>query len=51
MGLALITVLMVSNSLNLTDIVMAQSKGRFRRHGLGLLSWNWLPLLPMFASI
>ncbi len=49
MGLALITVLMVSNSLNLTDIVMAQDKGRGAGMGLGFLSWNWLPLLPMFA--
>jgi NADH-quinone oxidoreductase subunit H len=49
MGLALITVLMVSSSLNLTDIVMAQDKGRAAGMGLGFLSWNWLPLLPMFV--
>ena len=49
MGLALITVLMVSSSLNLSDIVMAQDKGRGAGMGLGFLSWNWLPLLPMFA--
>ncbi len=49
MGLALITVLMVSNSLNLSDIVNAQSKGMFATWGLDFLSWNWLPLLPMFG--
>jgi NADH-quinone oxidoreductase subunit H len=48
MGMALIAVLMVSNSLNLGDIVMAQDKGRFVGMGLDFLSWNWLPLLPMF---
>jgi NADH-quinone oxidoreductase subunit H len=48
MGLALIAVLMVSNSLNLTDIVRGQSMGAFADKGLGVLSWNWLPLLPMF---
>jgi NADH-quinone oxidoreductase subunit H len=48
MGLALIAVLMVSSSLNLTEIVQAQEKGRFASMGLDFLSWNWLPLLPMF---
>jgi NADH-quinone oxidoreductase subunit H len=48
MGMALITVLMVSNSLNQGDIVAAQNQGRFADLGVGLLSWNWLPLLPMF---
>ncbi|HMM55498.1 MAG TPA: NADH-quinone oxidoreductase subunit NuoH [Candidatus Desulfobacillus sp.] len=48
MGLSLVTVLMVSNSLNFTDIVHAQGRGWFAGHGLGLLSWNWLPLAPMF---
>ena len=48
MGMALIAVLMVSNSLNLGDIVTAQDKGRFAGYGLDFLSWNWLPLLPMF---
>ncbi|MDQ5947052.1 MAG: NADH-quinone oxidoreductase subunit [Pseudomonadota bacterium] len=49
MGFALVTVLMVSNGLNLADIVRAQDKGMFAEHGLGFLSWNWLPLLPMFV--
>ena len=48
MGLGLITVLMVSNSLNLTEIVRGQSHGFAADHGVGLFSWNWLPLLPMF---
>jgi NADH-quinone oxidoreductase subunit H len=49
MGFALVIVLMVSGSLNFTDIVMAQSKGYFADKGIGFLSWNWLPLLPIFV--
>ncbi|MDR2240106.1 MAG: NADH-quinone oxidoreductase subunit NuoH [Zoogloeaceae bacterium] len=49
MGLALVTVLMVSNSLNFSDIVRAQGRGWFAEHGAGFLSWNWIPLLPMFV--
>jgi NADH-quinone oxidoreductase subunit H len=49
MGLALVVVLMVSNSLNLIDIVKGQGQGRFADMGLGFLSWNWLSLLPMFV--
>ncbi|MCU0805390.1 MAG: NADH-quinone oxidoreductase subunit NuoH [Burkholderiales bacterium] len=49
MGFALVCVLMVSQSLNLSDIVDQQARGRFAEEGLNLLSWNWLPLLPMFA--
>jgi NADH-quinone oxidoreductase subunit H len=48
MGMALVCILMVSNSLNLSDIVRAQGHGQFASWGLGFLSWNWLPLLPMF---
>ena len=48
MGFSLICVLMVSNSLNLIEIVNAQDQGRFAGFGLGFLSWNWLPLFPMF---
>ncbi|MBS0510954.1 MAG: NADH-quinone oxidoreductase subunit NuoH [Proteobacteria bacterium] len=49
MGFALICVLLISASLNLTDIVHSQGQGRFHEMGLSFLSWNWLPLLPMFV--
>jgi len=49
MGFALVAVLMVSGSLNFTDIVMGQTRGWFAGHGLNFLSWNWLPLLPIFV--
>lgn len=49
MGFALICVLLISASLNLSDIVLQQGQGRFADMGLGFLSWNWLPLLPMFV--
>ena len=49
MGFCLVIVLMVSASMNLTDIVMGQGKGQFADMGLGFLSWNWLPLLPIFV--
>ncbi len=49
MGFALVVVLMVSASLNLTDIVVGQGRGVFAGLGLTFLSWNWLPLLPIFG--
>jgi len=49
MGFALVVVLMVSGSLNLSDIVEAQGKGWFASKGVTFLSWNWLPLLPMLV--
>jgi NADH-quinone oxidoreductase subunit H len=49
MGFALVVVLMVSGSLNLTDIVQSQGRGIFASRGLTFLSWNWLPLLPIFV--
>ena len=49
MGFALVVVLMVSASMNMSDIVLAQDKGRFADMGLNFLSWNWLPLLPIFV--
>jgi NADH-quinone oxidoreductase subunit H len=48
MGFALVCVLLVSQSLNLSDVVNAQARGYFAGEGLNLLSWNWLPLFPMF---
>jgi len=49
MGFVLVIVLMVSGSLNLSAIVAGQTKGVFADMGLNFLSWNWLPLLPMFG--
>ncbi|MDR1708784.1 MAG: NADH-quinone oxidoreductase subunit NuoH [Candidatus Accumulibacter sp.] len=49
MGLSLVVVLMVSSSLNLVEIVQAQGRGMAADLGLTFLSWNWLPLLPMFV--
>ncbi len=49
MGFCFVVVLMVSASLNMTDIVMGQGKGYFAEIGLNFLSWNWLPLLPIFV--
>jgi len=49
MGFCFLVVLMVTGSMNLTDIVMAQGKGIFTDMGLNFLSWNWLPLLPIFV--
>jgi NADH-quinone oxidoreductase subunit H len=48
MGFALVVVLMVSGSLNMTEIVLVQTRGWFAEHGATFLSWNWLPLLPIF---
>jgi NADH-quinone oxidoreductase subunit H len=49
MGFALVVVLMVSASLNMSDIVLSQDRGTFADMGLNFLSWNWLPLLPIFV--
>jgi NADH-quinone oxidoreductase subunit H len=49
MGFCLVIVLMVSSSMNLTDIVTGQGKGHFAQMGLSFMSWNWLPLLPVFV--
>lgn len=42
MGFALVCVLMVSGSLNLSQIVLSQNSG------WGVLGWNLIPLFPMF---
>ncbi len=41
MGFALVGVIVLSGTLNLSGIVLAQSGG--------ILSWFWLPLLPLFV--
>src|SRR5512143_983463 len=48
MGFCLVVVLLVSGSLNLTDIVLQQDRGYFASRNINFLSWNWLPLLPIF---
>jgi NADH-quinone oxidoreductase subunit H len=49
MGFALVVVLMVAGTMNMSDIVMSQGRGTFADMGVGVLSWNWLPLLPIFV--
>jgi NADH-quinone oxidoreductase subunit H len=49
MGFCLVVVLMVAGSMNMTDIVMSQGKGMGANAGFNFLSWNWLPLLPIFG--
>ncbi|MCZ2495571.1 NADH-quinone oxidoreductase subunit NuoH [Xylophilus sp. Kf1] len=48
MGFCLVVVIMVTGSLNLGDVVASQGKGIFADRGVSFLSWNWLPLLPIF---
>ncbi|TAL66748.1 MAG: NADH-quinone oxidoreductase subunit NuoH [Burkholderiaceae bacterium] len=48
MGFCFVVVLMVSGTMNMSDIVMGQGRGHFAAMGLSFLSWNWLPLLPIF---
>jgi NADH-quinone oxidoreductase subunit H len=48
MGFVLVGVLMVTGTMNMSAIVGAQNSGWFAAHGLSFLSWNWLPLLPLF---
>ncbi|HRD96519.1 MAG TPA: NADH-quinone oxidoreductase subunit NuoH [Rubrivivax sp.] len=49
MGFCLVVVLMAAGSMNLSEIVASQGRGSFANLGVGLLSWNWLPLLPIFV--
>jgi NADH-quinone oxidoreductase subunit H len=49
MGFCFLIVLMISSSLNLSDIVAGQGQGYFAQLGLSFLSWNWLPLLPVLV--
>jgi len=50
-GFVIITVLLCAGSLNLTDIVHAQTHGLGTKIGLppSFLDWYWLPLFPMFV--
>ena len=48
MGFCLVVVLMVAGTMNMTDIVLGQGQGTMASAGLGVLSWNWLPLFPVF---
>ncbi len=48
MGFSLVVVLMVAGSMNMSEIVMSQGRGMMAGAGLGLFSWNWLPLFPIF---
>jgi NADH-quinone oxidoreductase subunit H len=49
MGFVFVVILMISGSLNFADIVAKQQFGYFVEHGANFLSWNWLPLLPLFV--
>lgn len=49
MGFALVVVLMVTGSMNVTEIVLSQGRGLFAQLGASVFSWNWLPLLPIFV--
>ena len=47
-GFCFLVVVMTAGSLNLGEIVASQERGNFADMGLNFLSWNWLPLLPIF---
>lgn len=49
MGFCFLVVIMITGSMNLTDVVMSQGKGQMADIGLSIFSWNWLPLLPIFV--
>jgi len=48
-GFCFLVVVMTAGSLNLAEIVASQSRGAAADMGLNFLSWNWLPLLPIFV--
>ena len=47
-GFCFLVVVMTAGSLNLGDIVSSQARGMGAGMGLDFLSWNWLPLFPIF---
>ena len=47
-GFCFLVVVMTAGSLQLGEIVASQQQGMFADMGLNFLSWNWLPLLPIF---
>jgi len=49
LGFCFLVVIMVTGSMNMTQIVLSQAQGYFSDMGLGILSWNWLPMLPIFG--
>ena len=49
MGFVLVSVLMVSGTMNLTAVVNGQNTGQMASQGWTFLSWNGLPLLPLFV--
>ncbi|MFC3338232.1 NADH-quinone oxidoreductase subunit NuoH [Paracandidimonas soli] len=48
-GFVFVTVLLVSGTLNISGIVLGQANGWFADKGINFMSWNWLPLLPLFV--
>src|SRR5690554_1033178 len=48
-GFILVVVLLVSGTLNINGIVLGQGEGWFADRGVTFMSWNWLPLLPLFV--
>lgn len=48
-GFCFLVVVMTAGSLNLAEIVASQNRGTGAGMGLNFLSWNWLPLLPIFV--
>jgi NADH-quinone oxidoreductase subunit H len=47
-GFCFLIVVMTAGSLNLVEIVNSQARGMAASQGINFLSWNWLPLLPIF---
>jgi len=47
-GFCFLVVVMTAGSLHLGEIVASQARGMGADMGLNFLSWNWLPLLPIF---